>query len=381
MNKPSPMKIFHIVPDISYEANGVTPVINGLSSFSSSKGHEVSVCALNAKLHDPSINFIQAKKSKYLDFNEYSPDFSKYLKIAFDECDIVHGHSLWSSANFSTGLHAKNRKAKFVTSPHGTLTDYALSRKRLIKRSLWPIQRLALSRADLLHATAESEVLDILNAGYKGPIALIPNGVEIPDMFEYGPIQKKKQLLFISRIHPKKGLENLLQAWRSLEERHGEWSLVIAGIGAPDYEMELKNLSISLGLNNIKWIGPAYGVQKAKLYLESSIFILPSFSENFGMVIAEAMSYGLPCVTTKGTPWSILEKLGIGWWEDNSVDSLYHTITRALNQSEADLESMGLLGRAYVKENFSWTTIGNRFHEAYNWLLGNANRPNFIISK
>ncbi|WP_298128389.1 glycosyltransferase [Ferrovum sp.] len=375
------MKIFHIVPDISYEANGVTPVINGLSNFSIHNGDQVSVCALGAKLPDSRVVFLKANRTALFSLNEYSPDFSKYLKLAFKDFDIVHGHSLWSSANLSTGIHAKSRKAKLVTSPHGTLTKYALSRRRIIKQALWPIQRLALTRSDLLHATAESEVDDILRTGYSGPIALIPNGIEIPQLIQNSQQQNQKRVLFLSRIHPKKGLENLIRAWGCINKNYTEWELVIAGVGDSAYEASLKSLSSSLGLQNLRWIGPVYGDKKVKTYRESSLFVLPSFSENFGMAVAEAMSYGLPCIASKGTPWSALEMARAGWWTENSVDALCSALTLAFERSDLELSSMGLRGRAYVEENFSWAKIGRCFNETYNWLLGNGQRPNYIISR
>jgi len=375
------MKVFQIVPDISYEANGVKPVVEGLASYFSKNNCSVTVCALDARILIQNINFLKAKKTFLTRLNEYSPDFPRYLKVAFNECDIVHGHSLWSSANLFTGIYARKRKAKLVISPHGTLTEFALSRRRVIKQALWPIQRLALTRADLLHATAESEVDDILRTGYTGPIALIPNGVEIPQVIENTQLTKKKQVLFLSRIHPKKGLENLIRAWGSINKNGTEWELAIAGVGDSDYEASLKSLTSSLGLQNVKWIGPVYGEEKAKIYHESSLFILPSFSENFGMVVAEAMSYGLPCIASKGTPWSALETARAGWWIENSVDALYTTLTLAFAHSEFELASMGLRGRTYVEEHFSWAKIGHCFNETYNWLLGNGQRPNYIIGQ
>ncbi len=373
------MKIFHIVPDVSYEANGVTPVINGLAAFAAENGDHVSICAIGAKITDLRIEFLQAARPSLLHLNEYSPDFSKFLKLGFKEYDIVHCHSLWSSANLSAGIHAKNKRAKMILSPHGTLSEHALSRRKIIKKMLWPLQKLALLRADLLHATAESEVLDIRRTGYRGPIALIPNGVEIPLRCRSDNNKRKKQLLFVGRIHPIKGLENLLHAWASISKIHVEWELLIAGVGTTEYEKSLNDLSTSLRLKRVKWVGPVYGSDKAKLYQESSLFILPSYSENFGMVVAEALSYGLPCVVTKGAPWSVLEEEQAGWWIDNSVDSIIFTLDRALALSFEELSIMGLHGRSYVEQNYSWSQIGRCFNDTYNWLLGNGQRPTFVI--
>lgn len=372
------MKIFHIVPDISSEANGVTPVIDGLSSSSIQCGDQVAVCALGAKLTDPRVQFFEARRSPLLRLNEYSADFSKYLKIAFREFDIVHGHGLWSSANILTGIYAGTGGARLVISPHGMLTEWAMSRRRVLKRLLWPFQQLAFERACLFHATAESEVEDIRRVGYQGPIALIPNGIHMPYLSSVGCAYKKKRILFLSRLHPKKGLENLLHAWSKVSCSNIEWELVIAGVGSPEYEAQLKDLSNSLGLQRIKWFGPAYGGDKELLYRESSLFILPSFSENFGMVVAEAMSYGLPCIVSKGAPWSSLIDERAGWWVDNGVEALVSTLQQAFSLQSDELLLMGSRGRAYVEKNFSMDTVGREFYQSYRWLVNNGKRPEFI---
>lgn len=373
------MKIFYIVPDVSYEANGVTPVIDGLSGYFAHSGEQVSVCALAAKITDPNVIFLRARRSSLFNVNEYSPDFAKYLKVAFNDSDIVHGHSLWSAANLSTGIHAGHRRAKLITSPHGTLTEYALSRRKTIKKALWPVQSLALSRADLLHATADSEVDDIRRSGYRGPIALIPNGVAVPQLGSAIKGVKKKQALFLSRIHPTKGVENLLRAWCKVQHHHSDWELVIAGVGTPEYEAKLRDLSSSLALQRVRWVGPVYGADKAELYQESSLFILPTYSENFGMVVAEALAHGLPCIVSKGAPWSILNELDAGWWIDNDVDVLSATLSHSLSLSDETLCLMGLRGRTYVENNYSWRHVGRCFKESYNWLLGNGQKPKFIF--
>ena len=372
------MKIFHIVPDVSYDANGVTPVIDGLSSFSTQNGDQVSVCSLDAKISDPRIEFLKASRSSLFNLNEYSADFSKFLKWGFEKCDIVHGHSLWSSANLLTGIYAKHRKAKLVTSPHGTLTGYALSRRRILKKMLWPVQRLALTRADLLHATAKSEVEDIRCAGYKGPVALIPNGVEVPQLIGDVNGSRKKQVLFLSRIHPTKGIENLLRVWSSIEQNHAEWHLVITGVGAPEYEACLKEMSHSLRVQRVRWAGPMYGAEKTKLYQESSLFVLPSYSENFGMVVAEALANGCPAIVSRGAPWAALEPEGCGWWVDNSVPTLAAALDAAMQLPQGQLAAMGLRGRAWMERDFGWNAIGKKMDAAYRWLLNGGERPAWV---
>ena len=372
------MKIFHIGPDISYEANGVTPVVNGLGHYAIEQGDQVTVCALGAKLDDSRINFMQARRSRLFPFNEYSSDFSRMIKLGFREFDIVHGHSLWSAANLATGLYARGRAAKLIVSPHGTLSPWALSRRGTLKKVLWPVQNLALARADLVHATADSEVEEIRQTGYRGPIAMIPNGVAIPTAI--GPLRssRKKRILFLGRIHPIKGIENLLLAWKSVSKAFPKWELAVAGVGEPAYEATLKSLANSQALERVFWLGPVYGEAKVNLYKDSSLFVLPSFSENFGMVVTEAMSYALPCIVSKGAPWSVLPEVGAGWWIENTPEALSATLAQALALPAAALTAMGAEGRSYVEDKYSWGRVGHSFNDVYRWLVGNGSRPNFI---
>ena len=247
-----------------------------------------------------------------------------------------------------------------------------------LKKMLWPVQRLAISRADLLHATAKSEVDDIRRAGYQGPVALIPNGVQIPQLIGEVNGPRRKQVLFLSRIHPKKGIENLLRVWSSIEQNHAEWHLVITGVGAPEYEARLKEMSHSLRVPRVRWTGPMYGAEKTKLYQESSLFVLPSYSENFGMVVAEALANGCPAIVSRGAPWAALEPEGCGWWVDNSVPTLAAALDAAMQLPHDQLAAMGLRGRAWMERDFGWNAIGKKMDAAYRWLLNGGERPAWV---
>ena len=146
---------------------------------------------------------------------------------------MVHNHSLWSMVNVASGWVVPGRGAKLVVSPRGTLSAWALSRNRHVKRVLWPLQKRVLARADLLHATSEVELAEIRAQGFTAPVAVIPNGIDLPDM-RHGVKQGSdgmRTLLFLSRIHPTKAIDRLLAAWVQLQTRHPDWRLVIAGRG------------------------------------------------------------------------------------------------------------------------------------------------------
>ncbi len=233
----------------------------------------------------------------------------------------------------------------------------------------------------LAHATAASEVDDLRRLGFRKPIALIPNGIDLP-------IQRNSRIsgdvaertvLFVSRLHPVKGLENLLSAWQHVAHRHPNWMLKIAGTGDPSYERQLLTLAQTLSLPRVQWLGPVYGQAKSTAYSQADLFVLPTFSENFGMVVAEALSHGCPVIIGKGAPWSELEARNAGWWVDNDVPTLIGTLDSAMGLPATTLAAMGQQGRDWMQAQFAWPTIADRFMASYRWLTLGGSRPDWIF--
>ncbi len=140
----------------------------------------------------------------------------------------------------------------------------------------------------------------------------------------------RRTLLFLSRIHPTKALDRLLAAWVQLQSRHPDWRLVIAGRGEAAHVEEVKALAKTLGADRVEFPGPLFGDAKAQAYFGAELFVLPTHSENFGMVVAEALAHGCPAVVSRGAPWAGLETEGCGWWVDNSVESLVAALDAAM---------------------------------------------------
>jgi glycosyltransferase involved in cell wall biosynthesis len=295
--------------------------------------------------------------------------------------DVVHNHSLWSMVNVAAGWIVPDRGAKLVTSPRGTLSAWALSRSSRVKKVLWPLQRRALSRADMLHATSEVEYQEIRSLGFTAPVAIIPNGIDLPPtqtQVESGTRSDQRTLLFLSRIHPTKGLDRLLHAWVQLQAHHGEWRLVIAGTGEPAHVREVRELAAALDAQRVEFPGPQYGDAKGAAYRNADLFVLPTHSENFGMVVAEARAYACPAIVSLGAPWSGLKTERCGWWIANDVETLVAALDIAFATPEAELKAMGLRGRAWMKREYSWSSIGQKMNEAYRWLLLGGNIPDYV---
>lgn len=369
------MKMIHVVPHVDEEAAGPSYSVPRLCQALAARGNEVELSCLAAR--GPILGVRLDLHREWPVFRSFavSSSLAQALRRKCATVDIVHNHSLWSMVNVAAGWVVPGGRAKLVVSPRGTLSSWALRRSRWRKRLLWPLQRRVLARADLLHATSEVEYREIRALGFTAPIVIVPNGIDIPVLTDRLSSPEFRTLLFLSRIHPKKGIDRLLDAWATLERSFADWQLVIAGKGESAHEAEAKAQAVQLGLRRVQFPGPLYGEDKAAAYCASDLFVLPSHSENFGMVVAEALSYGCPVIASKGTPWEGLARERCGWWVDNDVQSLAAAMETAMRRGQADLAEMGLRGRRWMQSDFSWDAITQRMEVAYAWVIAESAGP------
>jgi glycosyltransferase involved in cell wall biosynthesis len=374
------VKLVHVVPHIDQEAAGPSYSVPRLCQSLASCGNEVELTCLAARGEVPGVALDLHSEWPILRRFAISTSLARNLGRKAQEVDVIHNHSLWSMVNVAAGWVVPGKRAKLVTSPRGTLSDWALSRSRGAKRVLWPLQRQVLARADMLHATSEVELQEIRAQGFTVPVAVVPNGIDLPIMQDVQKISGtgKRTLLFLSRIHPTKGLDRLLLAWAQLQSRHPQWSLIIAGQGEPVYVQEIEALAVTLGAQRVTFPGPLYGDAKTQAYFAADLFVLPTHSENFGMVVAEALAHGCPAIVSHGAPWSGLQAEGCGWWVSNTVETLTASLNVAMQLTSDQLSKMGLRGRAWMERDFGWNAIGKKMHESYRWILDGGNCPAWI---
>ncbi|MCB1815372.1 MAG: glycosyltransferase [Candidatus Competibacteraceae bacterium] len=373
------LKIVHVVPHINEEASGPSYSVPRLCTALGVRGHDVELSCLAAGQEIPAVCLDVHSQWPVLRRFAISASHAIALWRKASWVDIVHNHSLWSMVNVASGWVVPGRGAKFIVSPRGTLSTWALGRNRVLKQLLWPLQRRALDRADLLHATSETEYGEIRALGFSAPVAVIPNGVDLPNIIgEKTCAGGMRTLLFLSRIHPKKGVDRLLQAWKTLELRHPDWRLLIVGRGEQDYLQQVKSLATSLTLERVEFSGPRYGADKSCLYQAADLFVLPTHSENFGMVVAEALAHGCPTVVSQGAPWSGLEVEGCGWWVKHDVPSLTTALDSAMSMPAALLQEMGMKGRFWMERDFGWDSIAERMETTYRWLREGGNCPEWV---
>lgn len=310
----------------------------------------------------------------------------KALTRAFmhEKPHLVHNHGIWHPMNHWAAGFCRRYNVPLISQPHGMLEPWALSWRSWKKSlALWLYQTRDLDGSVVLLATAEQEAEAFRKIGLRQPIAVIPNGVrlsfaETPPRDSVLAVNQPKKALFLSRVHPKKGLLNLLTAWATVNP--SDWVLQIAGPDEGGHLAEVQNYISALGLEGrVQYLGVIDDIDKSAVYSASNLFVLPSFSENFGVVVAEALAHGLPVITTRGTPWRGLEDRGCGWWVDSTVDGLVGALRDALTKKPMQLQKMGAEGKVYARE-FDWKNIALMTAELYMWALGYLEKPSFVYA-
>jgi glycosyltransferase involved in cell wall biosynthesis len=266
-------------------------------------------------------------------------------------------------------------------SPRGTLDRWALRHRAWRKAVMWRLgQKANLLTASCLHATAEQEHVFFRELGLRAPVAVIPNGVDIPPPrpLPNSGDPRLKRLLFLARIHPKKGVDILLSSWRNVQERFTDWELQIVGPDDGGHVPSLQRLAASLGTQRVTFVGFVPEEQKTACLHAADLYILPTHTDNWGVTIGEALAHGLPAIVSTGAPWSGLETHRCGWWIDNSVEAVTECLSSAMAQSPDDLRSRGARARAWMSEEFSWSKVGRMMHETYRWLLDEGTPPPWV---
>ena len=276
-----------------------------------------------------------------------------------ENIQLIHLHGAWLPEFVAAALVARNFKIPYVLSPHGCFEPWALNFKRFKKRfALALYQRRLNDGAAAVFATSDQECKNLRLLGLRNPIAVVPNGVELPsEVRSVTSVKRTKNILFLSRVHPKKGLLNLVDAWA--KKRKPGWKITVAGPDEGDHLADVQLRVRQHGLeDDFEFLGIVQGKAKVKCYTNADVFVLPTYSENFGIAVAEALAYGVPAITTTGAPWSELEDYGCGWWVPPTVEGIAEALEKAVHTAPEELVEMGKRGRALVENKYSWPKIG-----------------------
>jgi glycosyltransferase involved in cell wall biosynthesis len=279
--------------------------------------------------------------------------------------DVFHDSGLWLPHNNALSARAFRSNTPMVISTRGMLEPWALAHKRFKKSVAWYLyQKRNLNWADVLHVTSASEEASVKRLGLFPRIRRIPNGIDLPEESVGGNATDPRRVVFLGRLHPVKGLPMLLDAWAMLKVKG--WELVVAGPDEDNFKAALEAQVATLGLGaTVRFPGLVSGAAKEELLRSASLFVLPSHSESFGMVVAEACSYGIPVVATTGVPWPELEQHRCGWRSSPDASSLADTLRKAMAVPPSQLCEMGKRGRQLVAIDFSWAAIARQFQDLY----------------
>ncbi|NDJ24023.1 glycosyltransferase [Nostoc sp. B(2019)] len=390
-------QVCHVIASINENTGGTAFLVTKLASAVANQGIPSHLFALDYKqlgsqivamdvaIHSYPANFL----AQHL--RGFAPKSSHALKsLASTELDLIHNHGLWMFPNLYARQAALGNRLPLVISPHGMLEPWSLKHSRMKKRLVWFMyERKNLISATVFHVTSAEEACSVRRLGFQQPIALIPTGVDIAELNEqqdkevltqlFPELAEQKWLLFLSRLHPKKGIDNLLYVWQKLESQFSDWHLILAGPDLIGYQAKLELLVDQLNLSHrVTFTGMLSGKFKISALNNADLFVLPTHSENFGIAVAESLACGVPVITTKAAPWEDLERYECGWWIEDNQQALMDALVEAMELSSIDRQAMGLKGKNLVTAKYSWNSIAKEMASVYYWILGGGEPPNCI---
>ncbi len=372
-----PLKIAHVVPSFfpAHVYGGPIRSVYALCNALARLGCEVRVLTTNSNGLHAVLPVDTSREHRMGDGiavrycarrlrHSVSPQLLRVLPDYVRWADVVHLTAVYNFTTFPTLASARRQSKPVVWSPRGALQRWSGSRHPGVK-SLWETITRGLAPEPLvLHVTSEQERLESLEKFPAARAEVIPNGIEIPATVSRQESSGPLRLLFIGRLDPKKGIENLLDACARLDF---PWTLIIAGGGDDAYLRSIAGRIRALGLGEKAFMaGEVLDDAKERVFQQADVCVAPSFTENFAIVVAEALARAVPVIAGRGTPWQGVEQHGCGLWIDNSPESIAAAITRFRS---APLRDMGMRGREWMQREFSWDTIGARMLAVYTELL------------
>jgi len=392
----SPLKPIFVVGGLYSEANGVARIMRGLAAALGRAGTPVTVYGAEC-FGRKSIGHIFELPSRWASTRgfwlgglSWSPRLKGMLRDGIRQADVVHNHSIWMLPNSYSSRIASSAKKPVVITAHGTLERWAVQHSRWKKRVAGLLfQDQELHAADCIHVNSEAEIDGVRAYGLKCPVAVIPNGIDLPDLDAlpsasvfrqaFPATRDKKIALFMARLHVKKGLEHLLRAWAQLHCGFPGWHLVIAG---PDrgFGRRAHQLVDEFQLNqSVTFTGHLQGHARLAALSAAEVFLHPSFSEGFSMAVLEALACRLPSLITAGCNFREASIAGAAIEVSPDTDSTMEGLRELLSATDEQRSAMGQQGRALIERAYTWDGVAQQTLDLYRWLAGGGERPATVV--
>lgn len=376
------MKVLFLTYSLSRNAGGLFFSVRSLARQLLDSGIKSYAVAPHDALTDcDAEKWAPVPVSTYPVLGPKSLGFSTGIEPLIGTPDIQHMHGIWMYQSHVNRRTARAANTPYVISPRGMLDAWALRNsgwKKKISGALY--EQKHLRDAACLHALCESEAASMREFGLTNPICVIPNAVDLP---EISPVDReesrRKTLLFLGRIHPKKGLVQLINAFARISPSvRKDWSVQIAGWDQ-NHQRELEQLAFDRGVGaDIQFLGPKFNEEKKRLYEECDAFVLPSHSEGLPMSVLEAWSYGKPTVITTACNLPEGTRHNAAIECEPSIDGLETSLCNLFSLRRSEREQLGKNARQLVEQQFTWEIVAEKMSEVYRWLLGQAQRPETV---
>lgn len=369
------VKIAHVTSALCRSSAGLGVAVASISTATAQCGNDVRVFGLSSPgwLEGDSVTWSGAPAfvfdtSRWSGRLGYAREMLPSL-FAFAP-DIVHLHGLWTYPSIAVQEWHRKTGQPYVCSAHGMLISASLEYKRVRKKVARRLfQDRVLQAASVLHATSTDEETAYRDLGFNNRTELIPLGLDVappPDTIRDRP---ERRALFLGRLHHQKGIDWLIEAWTNLERDFPDWELSIVGPQDPDFAGQMKKIKQKANNTRVSFVGPLYGDAKYRYIAESDLIVMPSRSENFGLIAAESLMMEVPVIATKGTPWSGLVSANAGWWIEQGPSALEDAMRDAMRLPKSQLRKKGQNGRRWIEADFSWAVIAAKWQNVYESLL------------
>lgn len=384
-----------VVGDMHSESSGVARIVCSLANALARRGCDVPVYTVKSGGREAAAYLLDhpeqciAEPGRWTWRLSRSPALKHRLRRDVRDYDVIHSHSVWTLPNHYACLAGRRAKRPFMFTAHGTLEPWAMQRSGWKKRLVWRwFQRRDLRDAACIQVNSRREAEGVRRQGLSNPLPVIPNGVDLAPFADphedhlrnrFPELRGRRIALFLSRVHQKKGLDHLIEAWSRLAGAYGDtWRLVIVG---PDdgHEAVARRAVAELGVaESVVFVGPLSGDEKAAALEHADLFALPSFSEGFSMAILEAMAARLPVLITPGCNFDAVAEREAGLIVSPDAHDTQRGLRTLMEMTDTERAEMGRRGRAMIERDYTWDRVAEQLAAVYNWLAGGGQRPSSV---